>query len=373
MGVHITATLLMKKTRLSFTQSALLFIFFSGMDFAGVLVKRVLHSDIYPNIWPPIQHLEWWAPRLQFSSFTTQLFWVFNQAIPAWIALLMTINLTSKKSIFFLFALCVFLAPIPAIGFSFIILMIALTSRNREILLFDQLRNGGLRNLSKIVFGEIREIITIENVVGGGLILIISLIYYYSSSGDVPRQISVFNLGDIYSYILFTLFEWFILWLALFNQNKRNAFFYLVSMFLLISPLIRLSERYDIAKRATIPMLLMLMVWCGEYLRLVKGRRRVFVIMLLIMGSLTPIYEINRSIYRTSLYYLESRESSLATQSLYAPNSNLPPFPSRPELDHPGELVADEFYTMSVFNPECLGTKIGPTSDSIFYRYLSRQ
>jgi hypothetical protein len=95
-------------------------------------------------------------------------------------------------------------------------------------------------------------------------------------------------------------------------------------------------------------------------------------LILLILGSLTPIFEINRSIYRTSVYYLQNRKSPPTTQSMYPPNSNKPLFPSKPESDHPGRLIADEWYTLSVFNPESMGSWIGPTSGSIFYRYFAR-
>ncbi len=371
-GVHITASLVMKKTKLSFIKSTLLLIFFSGMDFAGVLAARSINSGIYPNIWPPIQHLEWWAPYMQFSSFTTQLFWVFNQAIPAWISLLITINLTSKKSIFLILALCVFLSPISAIGFLLITVLVALTYRNRQDKLIDHLRKRGLNRFSKIVLSEIRELITIENCLGGGLILITSLIFYYSSSSDVPRQISAIKIEYVV-YIIFSLYEWLILWLALLNQYKKNTLFYLVGVFLLVAPLIMLSGSQVIAKRATTPMLLMLLVWCGEYLRLGKSRYRIFVIILLLLGSLTPIFEINRSIYQTSIYHFQNRESSPTIQSLYLPNSNKPRFPRRPESDHPGKLIADEWYTLSVFNPESMGNWIGSTSDSFFYRYIAKQ
>ena len=372
-GVHITAGLLMKKTRLSFTKSSLLIIFFSGMDFVGVLATRIIDHGVYPDIWLPIQHLEWWAPGMQFSSFTTQLFWVFNQAIPAWISLLLTINLTSKKTIFLIFALCVFLSPISALGLLLVTVLVALTNRDGQGKLIDPLRNKGLNGFSKIVLNEVRELITIENCLGGGLILFTSLIFFYSSSSDVPRQVSAVKIETVYFYIIFSLFEWLILWLALFNQYKKNPLFYLVGVFLLVAPSIMLSGSDVIARRATTPMLLLLLVWCGEYLHLGKGRHRFLVVILLLLGALTPVYEINRSIYQTSMYYLNNQKNPPATGSLYLPNSNKPIFPSRPESDHPGKLIADEWYTLSVFNPDSMGNWIGSTSNSFFYRYISKR
>ena len=371
-GVLIAASLLLKKTGLSFIKSSLLLIFFSGMDIAGVLATRWFSPGAYPTIWPPIQHLEWWATGMQFSSFTTQLFWVFNQAIPAWISLLIIINLTTKKAIFFILALCVFLSPISAIGLLPIAVLIALTNGNLQDRSTGKTRKRGLNLFCKDVFSDIRETISIENGLGGGLILLTSLFFFHSSSSDVPRQISAIHTGDVSRYLLFSLCEWLILWLALFKRHKKNPLFYLAGVFLLVAPSIQLSGSQVIARRATIPILLLLMTWCGEYLHSEKGRQRTFVLILLILGSLTPIFEINRSIYRTSVYYLQNRKSPPTTQSMYPPNSNKPLFPSKPESDHPGRLIADEWYTLSVFNPESMGSWIGPTSGSIFYRYFAR-
>ncbi len=56
----------------------IVFIFFSGLDILGVYILNKRAG----------LHLEWWCPGCQYSSFTTCLFWVFNQAVPAWIAIL---------------------------------------------------------------------------------------------------------------------------------------------------------------------------------------------------------------------------------------------------------------------------------------------
>ena len=71
----------------------LLFIFFSGMDIVGVLIRqKIAPIPAYITLWPPIQHLENWAYPIQFSANTTQLFWVFNQALPCWIALMLLLT-----------------------------------------------------------------------------------------------------------------------------------------------------------------------------------------------------------------------------------------------------------------------------------------
>lgn len=53
--------------------SLVVFLLFSGMD--------VLMARYNPEAWR--HQIEWWAQCYQFSSNTTCLFWVYNQAVPA--------------------------------------------------------------------------------------------------------------------------------------------------------------------------------------------------------------------------------------------------------------------------------------------------
>jgi hypothetical protein len=58
-------------------------VFFSGFDVIGTLL-RVPASGAH---WDITGHLEWWARRYQYSSMTTQLFWVPNHALCGWVAM----------------------------------------------------------------------------------------------------------------------------------------------------------------------------------------------------------------------------------------------------------------------------------------------
>lgn len=76
LGVTLVALHLGSALKTSPTKVILLLIFFSGMDVLGTLFL----SPEYPTLFPAVTHLEIWNGSLQYSSFTTQLFWVFNQA-----------------------------------------------------------------------------------------------------------------------------------------------------------------------------------------------------------------------------------------------------------------------------------------------------
>jgi hypothetical protein len=56
-------------------------VLFSGLDVVGTWLRApesLLHWDI-------TRHLEWWADSYQYSSMTTQLFWVPNHALGGWL------------------------------------------------------------------------------------------------------------------------------------------------------------------------------------------------------------------------------------------------------------------------------------------------
>jgi hypothetical protein len=60
----------------------LIVVLFSGMDIVGAILNRGAMFYAHANI---TTHLEWWALRFQYSSMTTQLFWVPNHALGGWL------------------------------------------------------------------------------------------------------------------------------------------------------------------------------------------------------------------------------------------------------------------------------------------------
>ncbi|MCR5767413.1 MAG: hypothetical protein K6G45_02845 [Lachnospiraceae bacterium] len=85
----------------------LLFIFFSGMDLICMI----------GGIRGRMFHLEWWAMHYQYSSFTTCLFWVYNQALPAWLCFMCLLHEKKLSSYVFIGMVCLFCAPLPFVGF----------------------------------------------------------------------------------------------------------------------------------------------------------------------------------------------------------------------------------------------------------------
>jgi hypothetical protein len=61
---------------------AVVVVFFSGLDIVGSLLND---GPRFRTDWNITTHLEWWAGLYQYSSMTTQLFWVPNHALAGWL------------------------------------------------------------------------------------------------------------------------------------------------------------------------------------------------------------------------------------------------------------------------------------------------
>ena len=86
-------------------------IFFSGLDILGIFLTGADPMDFEVKM-----HLEWWGTPYQYSSMTTQLFWVFNQAIPAWVCTMMVYIQKNNRNIVFILACCMLTSTFPFVG-----------------------------------------------------------------------------------------------------------------------------------------------------------------------------------------------------------------------------------------------------------------
>lgn len=115
-------------------------IFFSGLDYVGAWI---LNEDLV-NL-KAGHHLEWWARDFQFTSMTSQLFWVFNQTIPAWVTTIFILKQKNCKNMLFILSLLMLSSTIPFVGLIPIVLYlyvkrIALDKENwKEIFSFQNI------------------------------------------------------------------------------------------------------------------------------------------------------------------------------------------------------------------------------------------
>ena len=267
-----------------------LFIFFSGLDIIGTIFRFNIYDVISIT-----SHLEQWGYLFQFSSFTTQLFWVFNQAIPAWVLVVLLNTEKNNKNIGFLYS-CLFLhSTLPAIGIF-------------PYILYWCLKNGKKHARFCDLKASFLSLFTFQNTIGSLCIFIVC--YSYLSSNIAGGNIGILNADGhivlLYSCMLIFFFLEAGIFLILINKiYRKNPIFYITLLCLLLYPVIQVGYSIDFCMRATIPALVILyLLVCKAFENryyLTKCKKSfIILIFVLIIGAITPIHEFARTIVNTS-------------------------------------------------------------------------
>lgn len=365
-----------------------LLILFSGLDILGTL----FFPQEYPTIFPPITHLETWAGNLQYSSFTTQLFWVFNQAIPAWLIISVIactvpgtrarrMNFPTKQSpsdtkiasvrekhaeqersrtsspqgndergeLILLWSLCFFFAPLASVGLL-------------PYILIELVKQTDFKS----PFKNLRW----EQLLSTLIIFLLSAFFFTANTAAQQRG---FQSLPFDKFLAFFLLEGGILWLVLAPSKYKDPHWVVTGILLALIPFIQLGSGRDFVMRASIAPLFYLMLLTGETIFNKSTPRllRVTVYGLLLIGSFTPLYEINRSLYRTYDYYF-LQDSCAACDFSTDPITKLAQ-PGIPEEEHPGTLSADALPTLKFMTDELSQNFIANVRQTFFYKYLARR
>ena len=302
------------------------FMFFSGLDIIG----KVLDDQSLWHIIKGFQHLEWWGP-FQYTSFMAQLFWVFNQAIYAWVIFMMIMRQNENSHLIFLWSFGLLTCTIPSIG------MI-------PYLLYKSIINKKGR-------GWLHSLLTKENILGGGTVGIVCGLYLLSngSFGYTSEAFDELSKGHLKAYmmyyIVFIILEVGLYFLSIYHYQKNNPVYVLTLMILLICPLIHVGHSADFCMRASIPALITL--WYLVYKTWEKARKQrdrltvIFISALFIVGVWTPCFEIGRTITQTN-------SAAQANEMIMQ------------------RTASDE----EVFDP--YNNAAGMIDDSMFFKYLAR-
>ena len=297
--------------------AALIFIFFSGMDVVGWFaagadgaISRLVEENI---------HIEWWAKKinfptghlLQFSSFTTQLFWVFNQAVVTWLATLTLFREQTPANFVFIGMMSLFCGPIPFYGFLVLALVLGITFIIRA------------RKYPRFV---VRSLFSLPNILAVLGIFPVCFAYFTGNSAAtiksgskllrfVPRLI--FNNDGLAHagispkrlilFISFLILEFLLIALMIWWHNRKDLPFWACCLMLCIFPMIFTGAAADFCMRATIPALV---VFCMYVIRFLfekwdspkQSVDRLLCILLtvfLILGSVTPLVEMSRGIVKS--------------------------------------------------------------------------
>lgn len=346
-------------------KATLLLIFFSGLDILGTL----FFPQEYPTIFPPITHLETWAGNLQYSSFTTQLFWVFNQAIPAWLCIMLIVILSreaakdlstvapetlrsaqsdTRSEIILLWSLCFFFAPLASVGLL-------------PYILIELVKQTDFKS----PFKHLNLAVVLSSII----IFLISAFFFTANTAAQSRGFQSLPLDK---YLAFFLLEGGILWLVLAPSKYKDPRWIVTGILLTLIPFIQLGSDRDFVMRASIAPLFYLMLMTGEtiFSQSISRTLRFTLYALLILGSFTPLYEIDRSIYRTFDYYFIQQDCGCefaADPIIHIVN------PDVPEKEHPGSITADALPTLQFLTTELSQNFIANVRQTFFYKYLAKR
>lgn len=316
-----------------------LFVLFSGADIIG----NVGYT------WKSINyHFEWWASDYQFSSFTTCLFWVFNQAIPAWLCFMCLVNEKNVKNYVFLGMMCLFCAPLPFVGIFIYCLFFAI-KKLKEYKKQNKIKEylQGIFSIPNIlgvmiVFPVVGTYLLSNAAIHGGNALRMndaitasdvanvneSMVLVEEASG--ASQATPFSDNPVVNYISFVCIEFALYMIFMAWKYKKNAIYYVTFGSLLIIPLLKLGGKHDFSMRASIPALIMVFLLVAKFLieeksvlnnkdalsksekpnnigksketASLKKLTYILLVVFLILGTLTPAMEFMRGFHEASEY-----------------------------------------------------------------------
>lgn len=335
---------------------------FSGLDVVGHFI--VTHffeaSSLQMGNWPSFgnipsfaYHLEWWGRYFQFSSHITQLFWVFNQSLPVWISTLVLICEKNNRNLVFIMGLTLLSSTLPFIGLIPVFLWCAFTKHNDTI--FER---PFIKNIDTPLFA----LFTPQNIFGGGISGIISFLYLKgniasSSTGSpAPKSASAFAFlpfalmlvlllfcfAILYKkaftnpaaltavipialiaykfagltkikmqyYLLFIILELIVIAALIFPRFGQTSVYYITVFSLMLIPFFKVGKSIDFCMRASIPALFILSLMASfslsDYLASGKKVLSAVLIAVLVIGAVTPMHEIVRTVTVSSRQMAEN-------------------------------------------------------------------
>lgn len=340
-----------------------IFLFFGGMDIIGSGIIRMLFTSLttmqkgawaFPGGSSLTTHIEWWANYYQYSSHTTQLFWVFNQCIPVWIATVLLIIEKNNKNLIFIMGLTLLSSTLPFVGLIPVFLWCAFCDHEAGYL---------NRPFTKDFKKSFLSLFTIQNVIGGGLSGIISFLYLIgniatantqssqksaaAASGVpevfspamfvfvlfiavtfymvitanskrkpvhaffiIPLVILAFFLAKTHGaklelYFLFILLEFIVLVCIIYPAHKGSSLLFIATACLLIIPFFKVGKSIDFCMRASIPLLVVLCLFAIKAVEKYFAENRqilaTLLCVVLMLGAMTPVKEIARTVEATAI------------------------------------------------------------------------
>ncbi len=290
-----------------------IFMGFGGLDFLGYVLMGY-HMD---EIWL-INRLERWNMTYQFSNMTSQLFWVFNQAVPAWLATMLILRQKENRYIVSLLGMLLISSVFPFVG----LLPFA------AYLIFGR-KYGGPTGGTVFTGARkpwFRDTFSWENILGGGVTGLISGLFLLGNTssssiavGEVKTYLTASSIPmvvtrkvDIFIYIIFIVLEAGVYCAAIYRYQKKNPLFYVMMAWLLICPWIHVGVSQDFCMRASIPALVYLYLLVVETLSTAAMRKdrliQTLLIIFLCIGAITAVNGLMINCDETMFAYMNRRD-----------------------------------------------------------------
>lgn len=257
-----------------------LFALFSGLD----VVRLVFLSESAGS-----GHIES-AACGEFSSHTTALFWVYNQAVPAWVATLLAGRERRVENYAFCGGLLAVCAPLPLMGLA------ALMAADAAARFLRQKESRG----------EFwRKVVSPQNVLGvlaGAVPVGLYLLSNAHVAGDGTTGLAL-DFSGLRSWrgagtlAVFFACDVGVLLACVWKDAKQSPVFLAAVAVLALCPFVKVGIGDDFCMRVSIPPLVVLSVVFGKaFLREAQRNSRRFVVLCVVfaMGALTPLKEFER-------------------------------------------------------------------------------
>ena len=265
----------------------LLLVLFSGMDILGFVMER-------GRLPAAGHHIEWWAPYLQYSSQTTLLFWAPNHALPAWLGAALIWRHREAG-----------LALAPA---ALLLLAAALWSPLACVGLLPLLALATLRRQPPAAW--LRELLHPAVLVVLPTLALLGVFVSFGIGTDLlpteRRELAAVaaTAATWHQWTSFQLLEWGLLACALLAAGPRRLdwTFWAACALLLMLPLLRFGPGNDLLMRAGIAPVTLLLLCTAHALARggMPARWRHSVVVMLLIGTVTPMQELYRQTLRGS-------------------------------------------------------------------------
>ena len=269
-----------------------LFFILSGADIIG----RVVLTRINGGSWGPlvgsdyIDVLPYGVGSLALPSFTTQLFWILNTAVPAWLITALLLNEKDYKFIGLLLLFLIPFSPFPAVVLVLLIGAFIITKQKDKIF-------------------KLKDLLSWQNIACILPLLPIAMLFLSNSSGQakglsINRILSGNNdsVRGLLSTTIVYLCELAVFAVIARKGNRKQLFSYLIVLF--VMSMFFLGDGLDLSMKGSGPALIAIYaLFCGYIsewgLRMRLKLQDALVALMLTVGSITPLHEVIRSISYT--------------------------------------------------------------------------